>query len=347
MTNHLFDTCTQMIHAAVVMNISTEGKIIMSQTELLHIALGSIVPNPIKLRSVDTEGVGFLELVESIKERGVINAISVRKVTDETGENYQLVDGLHRFTGAQHAGLDSIPCQVIESDDSQVLFDQVITNSQGVDTKPVEFSYQVKTIMMQNVFMTVGELAQKLGKSTSWINERLKLNNIESDELKSLIDKGDITLSNAYAIAMLPVEEQTNYTEQAITMGAEEFVPLVTERVKEVKEAARQARVAAPVAFIPVAKLKKLGELKTAAADEALAISASEGLTAEQAFAEGIKFALNMDTSGLASQEEAYDAKQKAKADAAEARKAKREAAKQKKAEEAGNAVADEAEASA
>ncbi|MCP4279592.1 MAG: hypothetical protein GY776_06240, partial [Alteromonas sp.] len=113
------------------------------------------------------------------------------------------------------------------------------------------------------------------------------------------------------------------------------------ERVKEVKEAARQARVAAPAVFIPVAKLKKLAELKVAAEDSGLAASLSEGLTADAAFAEGIKYALNMDSTGLAAQEEAYEAKQKAKADAADARKAKREAAAQAKAAAAANAVSE------
>ncbi|MCP4282810.1 MAG: 30S ribosomal protein S16, partial [Alteromonas sp.] len=67
----------------------------------------------------------------------------------------------------------------------------------------------------------------------------------------------------------------------------------------------------------------------------------SEGLTADAAFAEGIKYALNMDSTGLAAQEEAYEAKQKAKSDAADARKAKREAAAQAKAAAAADAVSE------
>jgi ParB/RepB/Spo0J family partition protein len=306
------------------------------KTSLLEIALSDIRENPVALRNVNRTSETYLGLVDSIRNKGVLNAIVVREVSDpETGKKlYGLIDGLHRFTASGDAGRKTIPAQVIEASDAEVLEAQIIANVQKVETKPVEYSRQLVRVLTQNPLLTLAELAGRLSKSPTWLTERLGLTKL-SDDIAKLVDGNEMNLANAYALAKLPPEEQTNFVDRALTMTPQEFIGTASARVKEIRDAKRQGRDAAPAGFVAVPHVRKIGELKSefeAPVVGPILIRELHVKDPAQAFNLGVAWALHMDA---ASQEESK------KKD--EARKAELKAQKEKRDKEREQKKADEA----
>ncbi len=305
------------------------------------LALTQIRENPVALRSVDRADENYLGLVDSIKSKGFLGAISVRKRVDsETKEEYfELVDGLHRFNAAKDAGLSEINCDVVSLDDDQVLEAQIMANIHKIETKPVEYSKQLLKILTRNPLMTEAELAAKLGKSPVWISERLNLVKIGNETIKGLINEGKIGLANAYALAKLPAEEQGDFTDRAMTLPPDEFVPAVQQRVKEIREARRKGEDAPPAEFQPVAYMQKVGPVKEALAtgEIAKALVNTLGISDPiEAFQLALKWVLHLDPKSVEVQKAEDDA-----------RRAERDAAKQKKAIEKKAKDAEKAKAKA
>lgn len=294
------------------------------QPDLRVIPIDDIRENPVALRSVNRTSESYLGLVDSIRQEGVLNAITVREATDtETGQSFlMLIDGLHRFMAAQDAGLDAIPANVLDKTDAEVLATQVMANVHKVETRPVEYSRQLIRILSYDPLLTTAALAARLSKSPAWISERLGLLKLD-DSIAEMVNEGKVNLSNAYALAKLPKEEQADFVDRAMTMSPQEFVPLANGRAKEIRDARRQGRDAADAEFVPIPRLQKLSvlreELETLERVTDLVVSHGIKDPIEAAHM-AIKFVLHMDPRSI---EEA-----KAKE---EARKKDREEAKQKR----------------
>ena len=232
--------------------------------ELKAVKISEIRENPVALRTVQRESEEYLGLVASIKEKGFLGSITMRPQKDpETEEEfYELVDGLQRFNAAKDAGLTEIPANIISLSDALVLEAQIVTNIHKVETKPAEYTAQLKRILAANPLMTEAELAKKLGKSAQWINQRLSLTKISNEEIIGMVNEGKICLANAYALAKLPPEEQPQFVDRATTQAPDEFVPAVQTRAKEIREARRKGLDSAPIEFTPTPHMRKLGELK-------------------------------------------------------------------------------------
>jgi len=308
------------------------------------IALDKVRENPVALRTVNRQSEEYQGLVASIQEKGFLGAITVRKkVNEESGDEFfELVDGLHRFSAAKDAGLSEINVDVVDLNEDQVLEAQIMQNIHKVETRPIEYTQQLKRILSRNPLMTEAELAQKLGKSAQWVKERLNLTKITNEVIQNLINEGKIGLANAYALAKLPPEEMADFVDRAQTMAPDEFVPAVQSRVKEIREAKRKGQDATPQEFVPVAFLQKLkaikDELDAGAAADSL-IAATGVNTAKDGFLLGIKWVLHLDPKSVEDQKAKDEAR---KAERAEAKK-KREAEKAKKKAEAAAKKAEEA----
>jgi ParB/RepB/Spo0J family partition protein len=236
----------------------------MAKDTLRHMPLALIKPSDVALRSVDKEDEKYIGIVDSIRQFGVINPISVREMKDaETGKTiYGLIDGLHRYTGSVDAGLDSIPVHIMQANEVELLEMQIIGNLHVVETKPAEYSKQLTRLLKLNPTMTTTELATKLGKSTSWLNERLNLLKL-TEKIQDLVNDSTINITNAYHLAKLPQEEQDNFVDRAMTMTPSEFVPTVSARTKELRDARRQGRAAdGEKVFQPPIYLQKISDLK-------------------------------------------------------------------------------------
>jgi len=309
-------------------------------TEALKIALGSIRENPVALRAVNRQSEEYLGLVDSIKSKGFIGAISVREKKDEeTSESfYELVDGLHRFSAAKDAGLEEIFVIITTLDDAASEEYQIMANVHKIETKPAEYSKQILRLLTRNPQMTESELATKLGKTPQWIQNRLSLNKIDNEAILALIDEGKIVLSNAYALAKLPEEEMQNFLTDAQTLPPTEFVPKVQQRVKQIRDAKRKGQDAGEREFSPVAFMQKMSAIREATekADVVDAIVKATGAaSASDGFKAALAWVLHLDPFSVKDQKAKYEAS-KAKRDEARKKKAQEKASKNKaKAEEA------------
>lgn len=298
------------------------------ETKLMKIPTSSIRENAILLRAVNRQSTEYLELCESIRKDGILNAISVREIQPENGvQMYAVIDGTHRYNAAKDVGLAEIPALVMNKSDAEVEEAQIIANVHKIETKPVEYSKALMRILKQNVLMTEAELAEKVRKSPAWIRERFSLTKL-APEIGKLVDDGIIGLANAYALAKLPAEEHNVFLERAQTSSPQEFMPLVNARVAEIKKANREGRDAQDVeTFVPIAHLRRVSEIKELV-DNNLQIKAlieREGVaTPEDVYKAALKWVLNLDVGGIAVQKVKDDERKADKAKKQEAAKAER-----------------------
>jgi ParB/RepB/Spo0J family partition protein len=301
----------------------------MSKQETVHIGL--IRENQVALRSVNKDSEAYIGLRDSISQVGILSPISVRPAGDTPG-TYELVDGLHRFSAAKDAGLEQVPVNILDINEGQVALAQIMANVHRVETRPVEYSRQLVRILTANPTWTINELATKLGKSGTWLGERLNLTKL-SAEIAKLVDEGKMNLTNAYVLAKLPPAEQVNFLDSAISMPPTEFGPTVQARVKEIRDAARQGREANPTGFVAVQTLRKMSEIKDAFTNPASVteIATSQGLTSPADVAKAIlAWVLNNDPASIATQQDKYNAREAEKAAAKAKRLADAEAKKNK-----------------
>ena len=281
--------------------------------DLRVIAIGLIRPNPVALRSVDRETPDFLAMRDSVRGKGIINPISVREKNDEDGTLYfEICDGLHRYTCATDVGLEVLPVSVQTYDEIETLEAQIVANLAKVDTKPVEYTKALQRMFVMNPTLTMAEMAEKIHVSPTWITQRLGLLKLHA-EIQKYVDDGKISLPNAYKLSRLPVEEQLNFLEAALSQPAAEFAPQVEARLKALREAARQGKDASPPTFEASAYARKLSELKDenahASAGPAIVASANIG-SAVEGFAAGVRWALSLDTASVDSQRTKWQARQ-------------------------------------
>lgn len=297
-------------------------------SQVRRIPIVQIRENHTALRPVDRKGEGYQRLLSSVKKDGVQQTILVREAVDPITNLvfYGLIDGLHRLTAAKDCGFTDIDVKVVKADDYDVLRRQAVMNLQRIETKPSEYSKQLARMLAARPMMTSAELAEEIGVSAEFINNRLGLVKL-TDTIAKIVDEGKITLVNAYALAQLPADEQEAFAARAQTESPQEFCPKTKERLKQIREANRKGKDAAPEVFVPTAHMRKLSELKEEMdAPKVGPAIAPTVKTLEEAFALGVKWALHMDPVSIEGQKAKDESRKKEAADAAAKRKADREA---------------------
>lgn len=303
--------------------------------DLRNISISDIRENPVALRGVDRESDKYKSVRDSIAARGILQPINVREKNDPDGKVfYEVVDGLQRYSCAKDVGLTTIGVSVISASDAEVLETQIITNLCRVDTKPVEFTKQLQRMIVMNPTMTLSEIASRVNQSPAWVTGRLSLLKLDP-KIQESVDAGDVNVSNAQALSKLPKEEQFNFLEQAMQLQPGEFLPIVQNRVKELRDAAKTGQAAGETQFVPTSHLRGKKDLEAEMASPAVgpAMCSALGLTtAAQGFAAAIKFVLSRDADSEAAQKAKYDARAAERAEAKQKREIERA---EKKASEA------------
>lgn len=151
--------------------------------------------------------VQMAELVQSVKEQGILTPILVRCWPANqayTGDfpMYEVVAGERRFRAAKAAGLKLMPAMVRDLTDAQVLEVQVIENLQRADLHPLEEA-DGYSHMMTTCGYTADDIAEKIGKSRSYIFGRLKLLDLDADS-RRLYSGGLLNASTALLVARIP-----------------------------------------------------------------------------------------------------------------------------------------------
>ena len=173
----------------------------VDQSRVEEIFIDQIEANPFQPRSNFDED-ALNELANSIKEKGVIQPITVRKIK---AEKYQIVAGERRWRASKLVGLKKIPAVIRDFDEQEMLEIALIENIQREDLNPVEEAGAYKE-MLDNFDITQAELAKQVGKSRSNVSNMIRLLKL-SDKVKNHLQRGIITIGHARALLSLEKEE--------------------------------------------------------------------------------------------------------------------------------------------
>ena len=155
------------------------------------------------------------ELTESIREHGLIQPLTVRKLSSGY---YQIIAGERRWRAARLAGLSELPCRVMDVDEQRRTEISLIENLQREDLSPLEEADGYKTLI-DTFGLTQEEVAGRVGKSRPAVANALRLLSLEKD-IKPFLESGE--LSAGHARALLKVrkqEDQKSLAEKIIHEG--------------------------------------------------------------------------------------------------------------------------------
>ncbi|MBQ6148562.1 MAG: ParB/RepB/Spo0J family partition protein [Oscillospiraceae bacterium] len=165
-------------------------------------------------------------LIESIKERGVITPAMVRKKEDG---RYELISGHRRKRACELAGMDTLRCEVVEMDRDEATIMMVESNFQRSNILPSEkaFAYKMRLDAMnrrgQRTDLTFGPVGQKLNSrnelannsedSARQIHRYIRLTELVP-ELRDMVDEGRIKMRPAVELSYLDKDSQKDVVEQ-------------------------------------------------------------------------------------------------------------------------------------
>lgn len=148
-------------------NNATEEKI---KVGVVAIPINQIATNPYQPRSnFSEENIG--ELAESIKNLGIVQPITVRKVDND---KFQLIAGERRLRASKKIGLKTIPSFIKNSNEEEMLEIALVENIQRKDLDPIEIALSVKRLI-DELSLTQEQLSKKLGKKRSTISNYIRL----------------------------------------------------------------------------------------------------------------------------------------------------------------------------
>jgi len=158
-----------------------------------NISISSIVPNKNQPRK-SFEKEALEDLTNSIKERGIIQPLIVRKSEIENNK-YELIAGERRLQAAQTAGLHEVPVVVISADDLKSLELAIIENVQRKDLNPIEEAESYKNLIEKFGYDQV-KVSRFIGKSRSHVTNTLRLLSL-SEDILDLIKENKISHGHA------------------------------------------------------------------------------------------------------------------------------------------------------
>ena len=157
------------------------------------ISISSITKNKFQPRKY-FEKDALEELTNSIKERGIIQPIIVRKSKTENGK-FEIVAGERRWQAAQNAGLHEVPIVEIDVDDLKSLEFAIVENVQRSDLNPIEEAMGYQRLIEEFNY-DQEKVSKFIGKSRSHISNSLRLLSLPN-EVQNLIETKKLTQGHA------------------------------------------------------------------------------------------------------------------------------------------------------
>ena len=157
------------------------------------ISISSIVPNKNQPRKF-FEKESLDELTKSIKERGIIQPLIIRK-SENQNDKFELIAGERRLQAAQAAGLHEVPVVILEADNLKSLELAIIENVQRKDLNPIEEAESYKSLI-ENFGYDQEKVSQFIGKSRPYISNSLRLLTLP-EKLIELVRKNKISQGHA------------------------------------------------------------------------------------------------------------------------------------------------------
>jgi ParB family transcriptional regulator, chromosome partitioning protein len=179
-----------------------------------RVALSEIVPSPLQPRKTFRSD-QLQELVESIREHGIIQPLIVRKVEGKC----ELIAGERRWRAANQLGLKEAPVIVRQASDRVVLELALIENLQREDLNPIEEAHAYKRLV-EEFSLRQEDIAQRVGKSRSVVANSLRLLDLHS-QVQSYLAQGRLTVGHAKVLLTLQnPDEHLIVAELAIRQAA-------------------------------------------------------------------------------------------------------------------------------
>lgn len=181
----------------------------LSHDKIVEIPLSKLRRNPYQPRDYFDEA-ALKDLTQSISQHGVLQPIVVR----ETIKGYDIVVGERRYRASQLAGKDTVPAIVKALTDEEMLELAIIENLQRENLKPLEEAKSYAT-MMKELNLKQQDVADRLGKSRSYIANVLRLLNLPPS-VKSLINEEKLSSAHGRTLLGLEKKHQLNQVAQKI-----------------------------------------------------------------------------------------------------------------------------------
>jgi len=211
-------------------------------TNINKLSIGELIRNKYQPRkNFNQENLD--ELTNSIKERGIIQPIVVRKSADQKSK-YEIIAGERRWLAAQNAGLHEVPVVITEADDLKSLEFAIVENVQRIDLNVVEEAQGYQRLI-DDFSYDQNKVAQFIGKSRSHVTNCLRLLNLPP-EVVDLIKNNKLTqghakilvgLENAHFLAKKIIEKNLSVrqTENLVKIFKTNKVPKFNKKDPNIK----------------------------------------------------------------------------------------------------------------
>lgn len=211
---------------------------------VLYLSPQVISPNPGQPRR-EFDPKGLEELSQSIARHGILQPLSVRRLN----EGYELISGERRLRAAKLAGLEQVPCLVVNADGAESSLLALIENVQRRD-----LDFWEEALALQELLSVTGlsqeALAKQIGKSQSAVANKLRLLKLSPDAIRILRDNG-YSERHARSLLRLPTPEaQEEAARQVVEQG------LTVARTEEYVDALLSPPAPSPKKSKPIFVLK-------------------------------------------------------------------------------------------
>jgi len=168
---------------------------------VMHLEIARIRPNPFQPRA-DFDQQALDELKESIREKGIVQAVTVRLAE---GGMYELISGERRIRASTEIGLKTIPAYILDvKDRAEMLELALIENLQREHLNPVEIAISYQRLL-RDVGLTAEDIARKVSKDRTTVVNFLRLLKLP-EKIQETLRKGQLTMGHARALVALPDE---------------------------------------------------------------------------------------------------------------------------------------------
>lgn len=207
-----------------------EERSLRNESSVREVDINQIDINPFQPRkNFDNEA--LTELSESIKQLGIIQPITLRKMNDG---RFQLISGERRFRASQLAGLKTLPAYVREADDQAMLELALVENIQREDLDSIEIAISYQRLI-DECNLTQEALSERVGKKRATVTNYLRLLKLPGEIQLGIRDK---KLTMGHARALLGIDDSNLMLELYNRILAEELSVRKTEElIREANEA--------------------------------------------------------------------------------------------------------------
>jgi ParB family transcriptional regulator, chromosome partitioning protein len=182
--------------------------------ELAEIPVGQIHANPRQPRK-RFEHEATAGLADSIRAQGIIQPLLVRP---RPAGGFELIAGERRWRAAREAGVEKLPAVVREAADRDALLLGLVENVAREELSPVEEA-RAYAVLMDEFALSLGEVAERVGRSKPAISNRMRLLEL-SDDILAMLERRELTEGHARAVLAVPdADERRRLARRIVRQG--------------------------------------------------------------------------------------------------------------------------------